>query len=180
VTQVFARKVNHRTKWGNVEGFAAGEICSDAVTRDLATQNNELSFWSCTSPDEQELQEAVLAMAANGDRLDKMDVAWLDRDDVERAAVAVQPSPHNANTPVQTVKNKHVDFANLDLGRLGKVATLMRDAVVGNGCKRFAKAEVLSVLVKAVRDGKLKVEQLKDELRSKVEAALRSTDRPAG
>jgi hypothetical protein len=172
VTEVFARKISHRAKWGDVEGFAAGEISSDAVTRDLGTLNNELSFWSCSSADDSELHETVLAMAANGDRLDRMDVVWLERADVERASVSIQPSPHNANTPVETIKNKHVDFAKLDLVRLGRVAVLMRDAIVGNGCKRFAKDDVLKVLVEAVRDGRLKLEQLKDGLRKKVEAAL--------
>jgi len=172
VSEVFARKVSHRAKWEEAEGLEAGEISSDAVTRDLPTLNNELSFWSCSSAEDSELHETVLAVAANGDRLDRMDVVWLERADVETAAVTVRPSPQHANTPVETIKNRHVDFARLDLVRLGKIATLMRDAVVGRGCKRFAKDEVLKVLVKAVRDGRLKLEQLKTDLRSKVEAGL--------
>ncbi len=172
MSEVFARKVSHRAKWGAADGFAPGEIVADAVTRDLSTQNNELSFWSCATPDESELLETVLAMAANGDRLDRMDVAWLDRAAVEGATVTIQASPHNALTPVDTVKGRHVDFGRLDLVRLGKVAILMREAIGGQGCKRFAKNDVLKVLVKAVRDGRLALEQLKDDLRRKVEAAL--------
>jgi hypothetical protein len=175
VSEIFARKVSHRAKWADAQGLGVGEISSDAVTRDLPTLNNELSFWSCASTDDDELQETVLAMAANGDRLDKMDVVWLESTAVNVAAVTVQPSPHNANTPVESIKSRHVDFARLDLVRLGKVAILMRDAVVGDCCKRFQKADVLKVLVKAVREGRLKLEQLKDDLRSKVEAALPNT-----
>ncbi|MFO7179763.1 MAG: hypothetical protein DIU78_013780 [Pseudomonadota bacterium] len=146
----------------------------------MGTQNNELSFWSCGCADESELREAVLALAANGDRLDKMDLVWLARVDVEKAAVAINPSPDHANTPVEAEKKRHVDFTRLDLERLSRIARLMRDAIASDNWKRFGKNDVLNVLVKAVREGRLKTEQLKDGLRKKVEAAMLEAEPPGG
>lgn len=158
-----------------MEGLVPEEIAADAVTRDLPTTNNDLSFWACQSVDDAELRETVLALAANCERLDKMDVAWLERDAVQGEELTVLQSPEHANTPVESLKNRHVDIARLDLVRLGKVAGLMRVAVKEKRCKRFLKKEVLTVLVEAVRSGRVKAEALKERVRQDVEEALQNT-----
>ena len=58
-----ARKIT-QAKWRPKAGFAEGEIAADAVTVDLKTQDNSLSFWRCPTETTQDLEKAVLAIAA--------------------------------------------------------------------------------------------------------------------
>jgi hypothetical protein len=178
LTPVFARKISYRAKWGACDGLDEGEIAADAVTLDLKTSGNELSFWSCSSGCESELRETVLALAANCERLDKMDVAWIDENAVAAEQLTVQKSPERANTPVDGLKERHVDISKLDLVRLGKVAALVRAAVSSDRCKRFAKKEVLHVIVEAIRIGRLNLEALHAKLREEVQAELRKLGNP--
>ncbi len=67
------RKINH-AKWERTNGLAPGGIPADAVTVDLRTMNNSLSFWRYTGDHYEGLCEAVLALAAGFERLDKADV----------------------------------------------------------------------------------------------------------
>jgi hypothetical protein len=57
--------------------LSEGEIPSDAVTADLRTTDNALSFWRCDAPDRAQIEDAALAMAAAGNRIDRMDVVWI-------------------------------------------------------------------------------------------------------
>lgn len=169
MTIVLTRKIN-AAKWHPAADLAMGEVSADAVTSDLRTTANELSFWVCPSNDDAELRETVLALAAAGDRLDKLDVAWIQLS--ATSGLTVNKSPQHALIPIESLKERHVDVANLDLVRLGKVATLVHSAVAGSQFKRFAKREVLAVVVAAVRNGRVKASALKDSLRQDVEQAL--------
>jgi hypothetical protein len=142
------------------------------VTADLKTTNNELSFWAAASNDDAELHETVLALATGGDRLDKMDIAWSTRQSFADANLSVQESPDHANTPVESLKPRHVDVTKLDLVRLGCVATVIHDAINAEQIRRFHPKEVLAVLVKAVTDERLAVDALRGQLQEKVRAAL--------
>ena len=76
-----ARKVS-LAKWSKKDELAEGEIPADAVTADLRTQDNKLSFWRCGNGEGIEVNEAVLALAAAGTRVDKIDVVWLAVDEL--------------------------------------------------------------------------------------------------
>jgi len=175
MSAVFTRKVNG-AKWQPSKSLAPGEVSADAVTADLRTTDNELSFWACSSNDEAELRETVLALATGGDRLDKMDVAWIEREAVHAAQLTIQETPGHANTPVESLKGRHVDVAKLDVARLGIVAGLIHAAVSAEKkqWRRFARSEVLAVVVAAVRSGRVAIDTLKDELRKDVERAVLS------
>ena len=72
----FARKIT-RAKWMRHPELSAGEIAADAVTADLRTSGNALSFWRCGSAAEVEVERVALAMAAAGDRIDRLDLVWI-------------------------------------------------------------------------------------------------------
>lgn len=170
--KLLARKVSPG-KWRDTGGLGDGAIQADAVTADLRTQNNELSFWKVTSDADAELHEAVLALATAGDRLDKIDIAWVKRDTVEEAELTILESPDSAATPVESLKVRHVDVAKLDHVRLGKVALLIHRAVHANNVRRFMRAKVLDVVVAAVRGRRVAVEDLQEgELRDEVQKKL--------
>ena len=69
-----ARKIT-RAKWVSAD-LDSGEIPADAVTADLRTKNNTLSFWQCGDGTEEGLNEAVLALAAAGQRVENIDIVW--------------------------------------------------------------------------------------------------------
>ena len=55
------------------------------MTVDLRTQENALSFWQCGIRDKAEVEEAALAMAAAGHRVDKLDIVWISEDELRAA-----------------------------------------------------------------------------------------------
>lgn len=166
---VLARKIT-RAKWERADGLAEGEVAADAVTVDLRTSGNTLSFWTCTIPSEEELRETVLALAANAERLDKFDIAWLDEAAVCSAGLATNPT--DGDTPVLTLRARHVDVEKLDYVRLGKVADLLVAALALNHHKRMTKKEVLEILKAAVLDRRVALDDLKNGVRVEVEKAL--------
>ena len=79
-----ARKIS-RAKWDPKAGLTADEIPADAVTADLRTQDNALSFWACGSGDTRELDEVVLLQwVPVPERLDTSPFTklklWIDRE----------------------------------------------------------------------------------------------------
>jgi hypothetical protein len=164
-----ARKIT-RPKWEQSSTVEPGEIAADAVTVDLRTTGNTLSFWTCDSAEDAKLKEVVLALAANGDRIDKFDIAWLAEETVR--AEGLQVSATDGDTPVARLVKRHVDIERLDLVRLGKIASLIHAAVSGGSHKRLTKAEVQQVLVAAVQAGDLRLEDVKEGLRGELSKAL--------
>jgi len=58
-----ARKIT-LSKWKRHPALAAGEISADCVTSDLRTKRLTLSFWECSSADDADLDNVVLALAS--------------------------------------------------------------------------------------------------------------------
>jgi len=147
-----ARKIT-RPKWDSSPGMDQGAVGADAVTADLRTQNNALSLWEFSDA-EKELREIVLALAANFDRIEKIDIAWFLREDAEKAGIEIQPT--KGQTPVDDLRDWHRDAMNLDLDRLGGVARSLSRSVRNNGwVRRFRKKEVRNVLKEAVDQRRL-------------------------
>jgi hypothetical protein len=166
---VFARKIS-RAKWGPKEDLGPGEIAADAVTVDLRTTGNALSFWTCTTPTPQELKETVLALATNAERLDRFDVAWLTENEVLAQGLAARPTL--GDTPIAALRDRHIDVEKLDYDRLGRVARLIVAALANDQHRRMSKKEVLDLVVDAVRGRKVSPHELKAQVRVEVEEAL--------
>ena len=66
-----------RAKWTPKPDWSEGEISADAVTRNLRTHNNSLSFWRCHTETNGDVEEAVLGSRGGRDRIDKLDIVWL-------------------------------------------------------------------------------------------------------
>lgn len=72
------RKIT-RIKWDVAEGLAKSEIPADAISVDLRTKSNALSFWQCASESSDDIAEVALALAAAGGNIGPMDLVWLPR-----------------------------------------------------------------------------------------------------
>jgi hypothetical protein len=170
-----ARKIT-RPKWESREGFAAGEIPADAVTADLRTTGNTLSFWTCEPPPDDGIRAVVLALATGADRLDRMDLVWVEEEAFRAKGIALNPS--EGRTPVASLRGQHVDLIRLDVGRLATVATLVAGALTRYQQRRFTRREVIEIVVEAIHHDLLSVSALDPRMREEIENAVAA--KPSG
>ena len=116
---LLARKVS-LSKWEENGGLPEGKIQADAVTVDLRTRDNRLSFWNCGEDTvaDQMLEDAVLAVASSMDRPNKVDLVWLSHEDLEQDnhTVAFDDVP----TLVEGLEGRHADVLRTRLRTFGK------------------------------------------------------------
>lgn len=160
-----ARKIT-RAKWDTGQELSAGEISADAVTSDLRTKENTLSFWRCRTETNGDVEDAVLAIAAAGDRLDRLDVVWLSYDELQADGQTFKNT--DGRTPVRELADRHVDVCKLDYTRLGKVARRVVAAIEDKRCRRFTKAGVKKLLSAAVGHGRINLDDLSNGLRAEM------------
>lgn len=160
-----ARKIT-RAKWDTGQELSVGEISADAVTSDLRTKENTLSFWRCRTETNGDVEEAVLAIAAAGDRLDRLDVVWLAYDELQADGQTFRNT--DGRTPVRELADRHVDVRKLDYTRLGKVARRVVAAIEDKRYRRFTKAGVKKLLSAAVGHGRINLDDLSDGLRAEM------------
>ena len=166
---VLARKIS-RAKWEAGEDLGEDEIPADAVSADLRTTGNTLSFWSCPSDGYGDLRKAVLALAAAAERVDRMDLAWVEEALVRKHEIITALT--RGRTPVESLQEHHVDLVRLDVRRLGKVAELLADAIHhGNHC-RMTRKQVLAIVAEAVRDDLVPLKDLQRGVQEEVQKAL--------
>ena len=164
-----ARKIT-RAKWETKQGFADGEIQADAVTADLRTQENSLSFWQCGDGTRGEVEKAALALAAGFERVDKLEIVWIFEDELR--ADGQNWAETAGRTPVTDLNNLHVDLSRLDFVRLGKVANLVATAIADRRYHRISKGDVTKLLASAVRQDRVKLDALEIKVRMEVSKLL--------
>ena len=151
--------------------LSAGEIAADAVTADLRTSGNALSFWRCGAA-AAEVERVALAMAAAGDRIDRLDLVWIAEEHLAADGQAYKDT--DGRTPVAGLRKHHVDLHRLDYVRLGSVAQRVAAAIESEHCVRFTRARVKRLLVAAVRRGDVSTAELADRIGEEVGDALRA------
>lgn len=164
-----ARKVT-RAKWKSGEGIGPGEIPADAVTVDLRTSGNALSFWQCGGADEGALGRVVLALAAGAQRVDKVELVWLAREELEADGISLEQS--DGSTPVRCMIDQHVDAVGLDLVRLGRLAARIQGAFDQERHKLWSRGKVLEILVQGVERELVDLDLLEEKLRDEVRQAI--------
>ena len=160
-----ARKIS-LAKWSKKSELEVGEIPADAVTADLRTQDNALSFWRCGDGERAEVNEAALALAAAGTRVDKIDVVWLAADELRSDGQTLQDT--EGRTPVLGLAELHVDACRLDYIRLGKVAQRIFTAIQKEQYRRLGKARVKGLLAEAVGQGRIDPDDLEKRVREEL------------
>lgn len=155
-----------RAKWSSEDDSSARVISADAVTGDLRTQGNTLSFWMCPSGADSDVEEAALAIAATWDSLGKLDLVWLATCDLEEDGHALQKTP--GTTPVTDLVERHVDLCKLDYASLGKIAQRIDMAIVTGRYRRLTRKHVHDLLVKAVEQDRISPDKLSPGLQKVV------------
>ncbi len=137
-------------KWRSRVNIAESEIPADAVTSDLRTASNCLSFWACDTGAPDTVENVVVALASARDTVQRLDLVWLDEDHVRSANLKVEET--SGDTPAKPLAGTHRDVIGIDLLRLVALSQLIDQAVKGNQTRRFTEREVASLLARAVRD----------------------------
>ena len=97
-----ARKIG-RAKWERKNGLASDEVPAD-VTADLRTDSNALSLWQLEVPsDNDDLCKIALALATGAQRIDVMDLAWIDKDTVSAQGISIARSDGRA--PIKSLRS---------------------------------------------------------------------------
>lgn len=161
-----ARKVA-RAKWQTPSaGLPAGSLPADAVTADLRTTTNQLSFWEFDDI-AKAFEETALVIAARGDRLDAIDITCVLKADLESAGITFVES--SGNTCVAGLSNNHRDTVPLDAYRLVAVAKVVgRSATSLERTRRFSVSEIRKLLVDAIIAGRLRKDDLNEGVRGKI------------
>ena len=167
---ILVRKISH-AKWKLSPDFPPEEIRADAITADLRSTENALSFWKCET--ESDLDGPALAIAATMDRVDKMDLAWLPPEILAELDLAHANTA--GKTPVANWVNRHISISELDYVRLGTVAHQISAAVKRQQFQRFVKQEIADLLLAAVRDGLVQVPDLDKKLQKELFPTLLNT-----
>lgn len=167
---MFLARMITRPKWQPKRGLASDEIPADAITADLRTSNNALSFWQCGEATDSEILNAVLAIAAGRDRLQKLDIVWIPRDELVKRGHQMRSTL--GRTPVRALVQRHVDVCHLDYGRLGQIGDQVAVAIRRDRFRRFPQRAIRGLLIEAVQNGSVSQEDLAETLRTEIRAAL--------
>jgi hypothetical protein len=165
---VFLARGVTAAKWKKRKVGRQMRVPADGLTNDFRVQDDCLSFWTCDPTQATSLEEVVLALASARDNIDRLDLVWVDQASITTARAKVVETL--GETPAYTVRDRHRDVADLGLNGVAKLANGVAKAINGTQTKRWSKAEVQKILVDAAQKKALDVNQLKDGIRSKLEA----------
>lgn len=168
----FLVRIINRAKWNPQPGLDSAEIPADAVTVDLRTQGNRLSFWMYVGDQVTGIRDAALAHASARDSVEKLDLVWMPESVFSNDGIHFENS--SGNTPVATMRAKHIDAVSLDLVRLGMVAKRVAEAIEAEQCKRMTRKDVLKVLSGAVGKNVLNLDDVSTKVRDQVAGYLQS------
>jgi hypothetical protein len=91
------------------------DIPADAITIDLKTNNNALSVWWIDS--DSALTEVVLALSSNMEHLNKIEVVYVNEQDLLDRGLIVD-SESKGITPVTDLAQSHRDIVHMTLTTL--------------------------------------------------------------
>ena len=156
------RKIK-KSKWLQ-EDEVPNDVPADAITGCMRTQRNTLSVWEV--PDENRIDEAVLAIASAGHHLETIDVVQIDREHLEENKIdCIQSSGH---TPVADLVDTHIDLSNLAYKELGIIAYHIADKFRQNKVKRYREKQIKEILRTAIQKQRLETENLSESIRKKL------------
>ena len=134
------------------------DIPSDVICSDLKTADNTLSVWEIE--DETKLEDAVLAITSGGDRLDTIDIIWIEKREIEMKGVSYKQSP--GDTPIKQFVDTHVDLCQLSYYKIGLVAESISEKVARDvQIKRYTQTDLKKIYKSAISNGIIDKDSLK-------------------
>lgn len=159
---LLVRKVNP-AKWRGSEWASRDRIPSDALTNCMKTTGNALSFWRVDGREDGE-EEAILALLGTQDRIDKIDVVFIEDKVLKEVSFANTPG----NTIFADLRNLHVDVADLDHSSFLNTASVLSDQIFGDNVKRVTKTEFKHRIQDALDKGRIAWESIPEAMRKEL------------
>lgn len=157
------RKIN-KAKWFQIDVMQSDDISADAITNCLKTSKNTLSVWHIET--EEDLDKAVLAIVANQEHLDTIDVVILDEPSLNNYNLNIVASP--GDTPVASLIEAHRDIAELTFTKIGQVKDHIVQRIRNQKLKRYTVSSLKKILTNAINEGLLQKEDLNESIRNKI------------
>jgi len=131
---------------------------ADAITNCIRTKNNKLSLWEINDDDDNDIENAVIAIAAAGDHLDTFDIVRFNEIALSEKGLSTETNP--GKTSYKCMVSNHRDIVNLDYKKLGKVSEIIMDEITNNRDKRFTFPKIKELLLNAISEGKINQDEL--------------------
>jgi hypothetical protein len=172
---VVLARIAKATKWEESPSGDENEVSADAITTDMRTQGNRLSFWKFEEDDgDSFVEETILALYTTPfteKTLDKIDVIWIPISTIESDGFEL--CQNDGTTPLENLKKHHIDVSVLDGERVLLLASRIAEAVRSGRRKRTRRKEVEKLIANAVISGRVELESLshrfKDDIKETVQ-----------
>lgn len=154
----------HRWDESKIIHRADASICGDAIT-DLRTTDNRISVWKADT--DEDIDDAMVAMALNRDNASKMVCVLLNEDDLKGLDIDVMADKKGeADGLGDDILKKHRDLVEIDYLRLGSLAQHMIDLAKNRANrKELTESKVKKLLNRYKDENKIDVHSVKKELR---------------
>ena len=153
-------------KWDTPADLPLGSIPADAVTTDLKTTENTLSFWKSRTSSEDDIREAVLALVAGRTSIEKIEIVWLE--DSSLQSDTMQLIENRGRTLIEDLVDSHTDLRPLSHQSLSQVAEAVASAIRRGRSRQFRKKEVSEMLEQAVNESRVPLQSLPEKIRAKL------------
>lgn len=144
-------------------------IPADAITSCLRTTKNTLSLWEIKLEDH--LEEAALALITCADRIENIDLIYIDSSIIEEMGFTIdKDSP--GNTVVEDLKKTHRDLCKLDYSKIGDFALIVAKSISYSKYKRFTKKQLIHIIKEAINKGRLNLNDLNEKMQEDIKKHL--------
>ncbi|MDY0278814.1 MAG: hypothetical protein RBQ97_12100 [Acholeplasma sp.] len=122
-------------------------ISSDAITKDLKTNQNLMSWWEVDNISEQSFELIAAAIVSQYKQEDSVSLVALPKDLVCEIAQEIKHAPNN-QVPIIGVGDKHYNIKILDYETLGKLADAISKVTSGNVefVRRYKFGKLISII----------------------------------
>ena len=135
----------------------------------LRTRDNKLSVWKADTPED--IDDAIVALALNRDSIQKISCFLLNENDLEKIHIKISDEKKGEAAGLDnSILNKHRDLIEIDYWRLGFLAEYMTELAKDKKNRAdFSEKRVKTLLEKYKMEKKIIPEQVKEQLRTKLE-----------
>ncbi len=164
------RVSNNKRRWDkypDVSWLAVNELQADALS-DLKTDGGKLSVWQ-VEDDESNLQRLVAALAANRDKLDKVDYVLVDQKILEY--ISANAKIVLGDSPDEEANRWHLDLTELSVT---KVVNLSRAISEANKVRRVLPKEVKAWVRTAIQSGWIDISNVNEKIRPEIKKLIES------
>lgn len=163
------RTIN-KNRWYRDKSFEwleNGDVPSEPLC-DLPPKSNQLSVWEIDN-EQNNLERLLTAIAANRDKLDKIDYLLFSPDIVSQ--IDIDTSKTDGILPDNDVNKWHVSLQNLSVNQVADLVTCIWLSPTTQSHRLMPK-KVADLIIDAINNGHISLDDLKPKLRETIEKRI--------